>query len=72
MPQENHINGSCMVKLMECMAELVVPVIGDRILFLEGLEKLKQLPQGKTSACGEKTTLSVAYSRECRGCQQAQ
>lgn len=64
MLQENHINGSRIVKLTERMAELLVPVIGDRILFLEELEKLKQLPQEKTSPCVEERTPSVANSVE--------
>jgi len=64
MLQEKHINGSRIVKLTERMAELLVPIIGDRILFLEELEKLKKSPQEKTSPCIEKTTLSVANSVE--------
>ena len=41
MFQENRLNGSRLLKLTERMAELLVPIIGDRIVLLEELEKLR-------------------------------
>lgn len=46
------------------MAELLVPIIGDRIVFLEELEKLRKSPQENHSPCVDETALAAASSVE--------
>lgn len=46
------------------MAESLVPVIADRIVFLEELEKLKKTSQENHSPCVDETALAAASSVE--------